>query len=984
MIVFKGLRSLIFLRYALSSIILCGLLYDQNTYAAEITIRQGSGMVRSLGTGYDSKAQSFRGACVSGSDSRQAQGSQMNSGSIQLRLETDQSSLAKKLGFEVGGKARLGVIEASASAKFLNESQESALSLSFNYLSEYLSETFLVNDRNHPMEISSGFERYLEDSMAWFKRCGDEYVYAKEEGARLLINMRVDFVSKEEKDSFEAKFSVNGPLFSANGELQTESQNFSKKTKLTISAIQDGGDSSYLGSAFSGCSHGQDALKLISCTFGELNHCIQVMAGIAKYGNGQDGNDFPTQIRAFRNYTLLKLHTQPWIYLGGEFPYPPVAEDVIASGVNLREMQNLFEENYQNWVESSRYVKGQVPRLSKNHPDGSPGQLSKMRGLVDYFRNHLNQISVGITHCYENSFRCGDFLQMIRDQLGVGTSDYYTNEDIQKLLKPVAYAQYCDQMHSNNDLKHTIEVLNQIAFKKSGMNQSQWEEGDICEKAEEVLLTLEELDLSDKQLVDLRPVSTLHRLKKLNLSQNALESADGPEGAKRLPALKSLMQLQELNLNDNKLVDVSSLAGIPSLRKVWLQGNRIDEVQPLSTLPDLALLDVRRNLRPLHCPILNEPFCLSQDYSALTSTVGMDVYDFRGGCVGVASCATNGKIVFFGGVPRTGPYKSGISILDASDLQWQNGGELRIARAGHTATLLNGGGRILLVGGGHSCDFFEIYALNSQSTVSGRLRSPRFGHSAIKMEDGKVLIAGGFRLGFLAIEERQDCTPVSEIFDPETQISVAGFPMKQPRGYHAATLLKDGRVMLSGGLAGRNSLSGIEFYDPKLGRFEKVRNLRMNEGRFFHTMTLLSDGRVLITGGFDQSFQALASAEIFDPESSTVALLPNLNEARGAHSAVLFNQRWVLLAGGSERYSGGLFPEENLNGKSLRSTEVFDTIHNRFVTTASLKVARGFHQSCAVSGDGSCRVFFSPGMGKGASNSLEYMDLSDLPDGDDS
>jgi len=39
MIVFKGLRSLIFLRYALSGIILCGLLYDQNTYAAEITIR---------------------------------------------------------------------------------------------------------------------------------------------------------------------------------------------------------------------------------------------------------------------------------------------------------------------------------------------------------------------------------------------------------------------------------------------------------------------------------------------------------------------------------------------------------------------------------------------------------------------------------------------------------------------------------------------------------------------------------------------------------------------------------------------------------------------------------------------------------------------------------------------------------------------------------------------------------------------------------
>ena len=207
-----------------------------------------------------------------------------------------------------------------------------------------------------------------------------------------------------------------------------------------------------------------------------------------------------------------------------------------------------------------------------------------------------------------------------------------------------------------------------------------------------------------------------------------------------------------------------------------------------------------------------------------------------------------------------------------------------------------------------------------------------------------------------------------------------GSSMNQRRGYHAAILLDDGRVMVSGGLVGSDSLNGIEFYDPKLEIFKRFRNFRMNEGRFFHTMTLLPDGRVLIAGGFGQDGKALASAEIYNPIDSTVTLLVNLNEASGAHTAILLDKRWVLLAGGSERYFGGLSSEDSLNGKSLRSTEVFDARQNRFVMTGFLKVARGFHQSCAALEEESCHVFFTPGMGQGrASTTVEYMDWNDLP-----
>ena len=36
-------------------------------------------------------------------------------------------------------------------------------------------------------------------------------------------------------------------------------------------------------------------------------------------------------------------------------------------------------------------------------------------------------------------------------------------------------------------------------------------------------------------------------------------------------------------------------------------------------------------------------------------------------------------------------------------------------------------------------------------------------------------------------------------------------------------------------------------------------------GRAEHTATLLTDGRVLVTGGIDPNYQATATAEIYDP-----------------------------------------------------------------------------------------------------------------------
>ena len=179
----------------------------------------------------------------------------------------------------------------------------------------------------------------------------------------------------------------------------------------------------------------------------------------------------------------------------------------------------------------------------------------------------------------------------------------------------------------------------------------------------------------------------------------------------------------------------------------------------------------------------------------------------------------------------------------------------------------------------------------------GQMAIHRSAHKATALSDGRVLITGGRNTAGIVIAD-------AEIFDPNTDESSAVAPMATARVDHTATLLKDGRVLITGGSNATGTLSSAEIFDPSTGTFSAV-NGGLNMARARHTATLLSSGKVLIAGGDvtptlvdPNGTDVTGTAEMFDPSAGTFGDLVLLQRSRSGHTATLFSNDKVWLAGG--------------------------------------------------------------------------------------
>jgi hypothetical protein len=214
---------------------------------------------------------------------------------------------------------------------------------------------------------------------------------------------------------------------------------------------------------------------------------------------------------------------------------------------------------------------------------------------------------------------------------------------------------------------------------------------------------------------------------------------------------------------------------------------------------------------------------------------------------------------------------------------------------------------------------------------TGSMTIARQNETATRLQDGRVLIAGGESADAMTL------IASAELYDPATGKFSATGSMATSRDFTTATLLADGRVLIAGGFDGSKSLASAELYDPTTGKFSPTGSMAV--ARFAHTSTLLPDGRVLIAGGDDKS--DLASAEIYDPKTGKFSPTGSMSQARYSHTATLLQNGVVLIAGGDDDSGASLV--------TLASAELYDPATGKFNPTGSMQTAREYHTATLLS-----------------------------------
>jgi hypothetical protein len=242
-------------------------------------------------------------------------------------------------------------------------------------------------------------------------------------------------------------------------------------------------------------------------------------------------------------------------------------------------------------------------------------------------------------------------------------------------------------------------------------------------------------------------------------------------------------------------------------------------------------------------------------------------------------------------------------------------------------------------------------------TPTGDVSGPRWGGTAVLLEDGKVLVFGG---------NSGPWPPDAELYDPGTGTWTATGPMITPRMQFAATRLLDGRVLVVGGQGDNGALASAELYDPSAGTWAAAGTLHTAR-EYGTTATLLPDGRVLIAGGSSQN-APMASSEMYDPRTGSWTRTGSMGTKRAGATATLLANGKVLVAGG-----GGLVPGETFGWATLASAELYDPASGIWTATGTMTVPR-VDQTAVLLPDGRALVLGRIDAGAAGAGTAEVYD----------
>lgn len=275
-----------------------------------------------------------------------------------------------------------------------------------------------------------------------------------------------------------------------------------------------------------------------------------------------------------------------------------------------------------------------------------------------------------------------------------------------------------------------------------------------------------------------------------------------------------------------------------------------------------------------------------QIYDARTKTV-VDAPPMQTARYGFASLRLpDGRIWVSGGCQDAYSVvgDSTVEIYDPATETWSDGGEMKFTRWQHSAVMIDDD-KILIIGGWNGPKVCEVYSLNTRRTVE-TAEFPyvsSFG-KAVVTSDGRILAFSGRSGGPMsyrtATVHRYEVTGSTAAWVPDGSMSRNLY-------YPSLTIMANGQIVLTGGSEQEGNYVDVFASDVQITNdsgFAKIGDLFTP--RAGHETAEFGDGQLIVMGGMDNNKHSYFSCEWVDASTGIVTEAPPMHETRRYFRAV--------------------------------------------------------------------------------------------------
>jgi hypothetical protein len=232
---------------------------------------------------------------------------------------------------------------------------------------------------------------------------GDEFVMGIEYGSFLIVNMKVEYKSAEDKRKIGGYLSVDvSGIVSVDGDLEFIDEDVKRSVKVSISATQVGGDPLELAKIIPD--------GLMQCSLNNPDPCFSLFSEAVQYLKSDYINQFPT----LDKYNPVKLYTTRYEYSGPELniltPQTGYEEVGYLTKLTINRMSD-------DWIQAM-LDKRRAENIINYYAAGlTSAQKAAINDIIDKARANAYLFADTVSYCNRNplgSF-CRDREQEIND-----------------------------------------------------------------------------------------------------------------------------------------------------------------------------------------------------------------------------------------------------------------------------------------------------------------------------------------------------------------------------------------------------------------------------------------------------------------------------------------------------------------------------------------------------------------------------------------